>query len=578
LARQRQLTEELGGTFHTVVGDDVVATILEFARSVNGTRIVVGESRRNRFSTALSPSTADLVVRDSGDIDVQVVTHNKASRRIFGPRHRPALRRERLVYGSALAVVAPIVTTIVLRLAPGDIDFAAALVSLVLGVIASALVGGLLPALLAAVISAALADFYFTVPYMSFKIYNLENTLALGLFVVVGAAVAVVVDRSARIASEGAKRRAEADVLAALSAGVLGRKDPLRGLLEQARVTFGMQSAALFERQTEGEGLHPADGMVLVAAVGADPPQSPESADVTTNAGPGLTLALTGRPLSNSDRRVLAAFAGQTAAVLERDRLTAKAADAAVLRESEATRTALLAAVSHDLRTPLAGIKASLETLLDPVIEIDLADRQALLKSAEEATDELIALVANLLDMSRLQTGTIKPVMVPVVIDELVHRALRGQPPGAVIEKVAEDLPLVTTDAGLLERVIANVIENAIRFTPAGETVRLMADEVEERSRRWVEIRIADRGPGVPESSQEDMFRPFERLADGPSGDGVGLGLAVAKGLAEAVGTRLEVEDTPGGGLTIVISIPLDRRSATRKLTLVDVVDEEALQ
>jgi two-component system sensor histidine kinase KdpD len=479
--------------------------------------------------------------------------------------------------GLGIAVVAPIATTFVLRLFPGDVDFASVLVALVLGVIAAALVGGLAPALVAAAISAALADFYFTRPFRSFKVDNIENTVALLLFVIVGMTVAIVVDRSAALAAEGAKRRAEADVLAALSAGILGREDLLHGLLEQARVTFGMQSAALFERREGAELSRRSQRFTVVDAVGTSPPTSPEDADVTTSAGPGLTLALNGRLLSNSDRRVLAAFAAQTAAVLERDRLSAKAADTARLRESESIRNALLAAVSHDLRTPLAGIKASLETLQDPTIAIGPEDRQELLASAQDATNQLIELVSNLLDMSRLQTGAVRPVMVPVVVDELVQRSLRGQPPGAVVDEVAEDLPVVSTDPGLLERVVANVVQNAVRYSPRGQNVRLLADAVSDKDGHRVEIRVVDRGPGVPEASHDEIFRPFRRLNENSGGDGVGLGLAVAKGLAEAVGARLEAEDTPGGGLTIVISIPLVGKPAEQGVTILGVADEEAL-
>ncbi len=554
LAEQRQLTEELGGSFHTVVGDNIAATILEFARSVNGTRIVVGESRRGRISTAIRPSTADLVVRDSGDIDVQVVTHESASHFVLGTAHRSALPHQRLIVGGLLALALPILTTLLLLTVREHVYFSVALVAFVFGVIASALVGGLVPALIASAFSAALADYYFTQPYGSFRINDVENRLAIVLFAAVGITISVVVNRSAAIAAEGAKRRAEADVLAALSAGVLGRKDALKGLLEQAQDTFGMQSAALFERHAVGTTGR--ESVTVVEAVGSSPPTSPELADVTTEAGPGLVLALNGKPLSNSDRRILAAFAGQTAAVLERDRLGARAADAARLRESEAIRNTLLAAISHDLRTPLAGIKAALATLRDPSLDIPAGDQIELLESAEDSTDRLIALVANLLDMTRLQTGALRPVFAPAVVDELVQKVLGDLPDGSVIDEVPEDLPLVTTDQGLLERVLVNVIENAVQHSPAGQPPRVSADCVPEAKGDRIEIRVIDRGPGVPEDQKESIFEPFNRLNTTPEAGGVGLGLAVARGLAEVVGATLDAEDTPGGGLTMVISIP----------------------
>ena len=251
---------------------------------------------------------------------------------------------------------------------------------------------------------------------------------------------------------------------------------------------------------------------------------------------------------------MLDAFAAQAAAVLERNRLEARAADATRLRESDAVRTALLAAVSHDLRTPLAGIKASVATLQDPTIDLPESDRAALLESAAEAADRLDSLLSNLLDLSRIQTGAVRPILEPVSLDEVLQRALRGLPEDAVHDETDEHLPLVVTDAGLLERAVANLVENAVRHSPEGQPVRLCAAVVPDQR---MQLRIVDRGPGVAPDDRERMFKPFQRLGDVPAGSGVGLGLAVARGLAEAVGATLDAEDTPGGGLTMVVSIPV---------------------
>jgi two-component system sensor histidine kinase KdpD len=265
-------------------------------------------------------------------------------------------------------------------------------------------------------------------------------------------------------------------------------------------------------------------------------------------------LALSGAPLPASDRRLLDAFAAQAGAVLERNRLAARAADAVRLKESDGVRTALLAAVSHDLRTPLAGIKASITTLQDPDLELAPGDHDALLSDAAESVDRLDALVSNLLDLSRLQTGSVRPRLEPTSLDEVLQQALRGVPAESVSDETDELLPLLMTDAGLLERSVANLVENAVRHSPEGEPVRLCAAVVPGG---LLQLRIVDRGPGVVESDRSRMFQPFQRLGDVPQGHGVGLGLAVARGLAEAVGAMLEVEDTPGGGLTMVVSVPV---------------------
>ena len=548
IARLRQLTEDLSGTFHTVVGDDVAAAVLDFARSMNGTQVVVGASRRGRLSTALRPSTADDIVRESGEIDVHVVTHERASTGRSSWRRRRVTPARR-VLAWALAPVIPVVVTVGLLPFRDDVSLSTVLLAYLLGVVASSLVGGLLPAVLTSVVASVLANWFFTPPYGELTISQPENAFALVVFVAVGAAVATIVDRSAARAAEAARRGAEANVLASLSAGVLRRGDGVAALLEQARETFARPGAALFETAPDGQS--------RVVEVSGEAPTAIEEAGVAVEAGEGLTLALSGAPLPASDRRVLDAFAAQSAAVLERNRLAARAADAARLAQTDAVRTALLTAVSHDLRTPLAGIKASVATLRDPQLDLGAQDRRTLLDSAAEEADRLEALLTNLLDLSRLQTGAVSPVMSPTSLDEVVHRSLRAVPGDLVVDETGDSLPLVRTDAGLLERVVANLVENAVRYSPAGDPVRLTAAVVPGDR---LELRVVDRGPGVPDHDKPRIFTAFQRLGDAPAGNGVGLGLAVARGLADAVGATLDAEDTPGGGLTMVVGLPLAAR------------------
>jgi len=547
IARLRQLVEDLGGTFHTVVGDDIATAVLEFARSVNGTQVVVGVSRRGLLSRALRPSTADLIVRDSHDIDVHVVTHDSETSRGSHDRVR-RVRGARTTWAWLLAVALPLIVTALLHPIRESLTLSTILLAYLLGVVLSSLVGGLPPAVVTAVEASLLANYYFVPPVGTFTIAEPENAFAIAVFVGVGAIVATIVDRSAARASEAARRGAEANVLASLSAGVLRRRDGVRALLDQARETFGMTSAALFET-TPGSTT-----TSVIEVSGDNPPTSPDRADVAVDAGPGLTLALSGAPLAASDRRILDAFAAQAGAVLERNRLAVKADDAKRLRESDAVRTALLAAVSHDLRTPLAGIKASITTLEDPGLKLSEADRAALLHDAAESADRLDSLVSNLLDLSRIQTGAVRPRLEPTSLDEVLQRALRGVPDDAVDDETDDTVPLIVTDAGLLERSVANLVENAVRHSPADHPVRLCAAVVPGGS---LQLRIVDRGPGVSEGDRDRMFQPFQRLGDVPAGNGVGLGLAVARGLAEAVGATLDAEDTPGGGLTMVLSLPL---------------------
>jgi len=547
VARLRQLTEDLGGSFHTVVGEDVAVAVLDFARSVNGTQVVVGASRRSRLSNALRPSTADDIVRESGDIDVHVVSHERAGRTRPGDR-RPRRIRSRRVWSWILAPVIPIVLTLALLPFRDALSLSTVLLAFLLGVVATSLVGGLLPAIGTAVVAGLLVNFYFVAPVGTFTIAEPENAFAIVTFVIVGSVVATIVDRSAALSQEAARRRAEANVLASLSVGVLGRGNGVKALLDQACETFGMRSAALFESSVSDRA------MVVVEVSGDMPPRAVEVADVVVDAGPGLVMALSGSPLPASDRRMLDAFAAQAAAVLERNRLTARAADATRLRESDSVRTALIAAVSHDLRTPLAGIKASLSTLQDPALALPATDQIALLENAAEAADRLDALLSNLLDLSRIQAGAVRPILEPVSLDEVLQQALRGVSDESVSDETDESLPLVLTDSGLLERAVANLVENAVRHSPPNTPVRVCAAVVPAGS---LQLRIIDQGSGVEEADKLRMFMPFQRLGDAPDGSGVGLGLAVAQGLSQAVGATLEAEDTPGGGLTMVMSIPL---------------------
>ncbi|MEP6559475.1 MAG: DUF4118 domain-containing protein [Nakamurella sp.] len=560
IAKQRLLVENLGGSLQLVVGDDIAATVLEFARTVNATQIVVGASRHGRFAQLVRPSTSNAIVRGSGDIDVYVVTHQRAARsRSWTPQGRlggaawPWLAAV-LIPGALGAVLAPL---------RHDLALSTVLLIFLLGVLANALIGGVLPAALAALIAGLLANLLFTPPYGSLTISQPENAFALVVFVVVGVTVASVVDRSAGRAIAAARGRAEAQLIAAVATSVVDAADPVHAVLEQARAGFAMTSVALWSTSAGGPGADRPGAARMVSIAGADLPKmgsgaiDPDDADVSVGVGSDWLLALYGRPLSAADRKLAEVFAAQAVLAVERARLTLEAEQGEQLRQADRVMTAVLAALSHDLRTPLATIKASVSSLRDRSIEWTEEDQVELLAATDEAADRLDDLLANLLDLSRLQTGVLVPLRRAVSVDEVVHRALIGIPFGRIRDSMPDDLPLVDTDAGLLERVIANITANAVRHSPDGGTVRLMAGEISDDQGRRVQIRIADNGPGVAQDDRETMFAPFQRLGDVPSGSGLGLGLAVARGLAEAVDATIEVEDTPGGGLTMIVTVPV---------------------
>ena len=265
-------------------------------------------------------------------------------------------------------------------------------------------------------------------------------------------------------------------------------------------------------------------------------------------------LVLVGRAVETAaDNRILDAFAQEIASSLAREELEAEASEAGALAAAGDLRTAILSAVSHDLRTPLSGIKASVTSLLQDDVPWTHEETHEFLVTIDEETDRLNALVGNLLDMSRLQAGSLDVSLTAVGVDEVIPGALASIGPRAagVDVDVDETHPRVLADPGLLERALANVIVNALNHSPAGARVRVVAGAAGDA----VDVRVVDRGPGVPAGARERIFLPFQRLGDAGSGEGVGLGLAVAKGFVEAIGGEVEIEDTPGGGLTMVIRL-----------------------
>jgi two-component system sensor histidine kinase KdpD len=239
--------------------------------------------------------------------------------------------------------------------------------------------------------------------------------------------------------------------------------------------------------------------------------------------------------------------------ILERIRLTQAAAAAVPIAAGDRMRTALLAAVGHDLRTPLAAAKAAVTSLRSGDIRWSRRDHDELLATADESLDQLARLVDNLLDMSRLQAGALSVVRRPVALDDVVPLALDnlGLIGRAVVTDVPADLPDVLADPGLLERVIANLVANALRYCPPQTPPVVTGSSLGER----VELRVIDRGPGIPAAQLDKVFTPFQRLGDTDNTTGVGLGLALSRGLTEVMGGTLTPEETPGGGLTMVVSL-----------------------
>ncbi|GAB4055847.1 sensor histidine kinase [Catellatospora paridis] len=558
LARQRILVESMGGTYHQVIGTDVPKALLDFARGVNATQLVLGASRRGRFAQILSQGVGVSTIVESGTIDVHLVTHGEAGRGRFGGPAGTALSAHRRLAGYALAALGlPLLTLLLHQF--GDLDLGTDILLFLAAVVGVALIGGKWPAVVAALGGSGLLNYFFVPPVGRWTITDRENLLALTVFVVVAIAVSATVDAAARRTREAALAGAEAQTLATVAGSVLRGDRPLTALLERLQETFGLESVTLLEaREGTGHGperRHEVGSWRVVATIGGQPCFAPNEADTDVPVSDDLTLVLRGQPLAAADRRILEAFASQAALALRHERLAEQAAAALPLAAADRMRTALLAAVSHDLRTPLASAKAAVDSLVSDEIDFDEADRVELLATAAESLDRLHRLVENLLDMSRLQAGVLGVAPRPMGFEEVVPHALDelGDSGRTVRMRIPADLPAVSADPGLLERVLVNVIGNALRYSPPARPPLVKASAHAGR----VELRIVDHGPGIPEAEWDRVFLPFQRSGDRSNDTGVGLGLALARGLSEAMDGTLVPEVTPGGGLTMVLSLPV---------------------
>lgn len=554
LEDQRRAVAGLGGEYHALAGNDVAQALLDYARSVQATHILVGQSRR-RITGLFRGSVEARVVRDAGDIDVQVVPRDPAAR---PPRRaRTELGRGRTLAGFALAAILP--AGLQLLLAVLDHSVATAVLVQLAGAVAVALVGGLWPAVAGALWSSLLVNYFSTPPVGDLAIHDPQDVLALGVFVGVSVAVAGVVDGSARRSKEAALARAEAATLADLALGASRSEDTLQALLSESLSVFGVSGAAVVTAATDP----PQSGWELVAGAGDIPgwDEGPEGSAARTaeELGSRTWLLLFGREIPRAERRLVDAFGVHVRARLERRQLEASRLEISRLAEGNAMRTAILRAVSHDLRTPLAGIKLAAGGLLQDGVGYGPEERRELLETIDECSDRLDGLVGNLLDMSRITAQSVEPLLEPVRWRAAVDHALRTCPAGAVTVALPVNMPAVEADPGLLERAIANIVENALKYAPgAGITISgTPMQQAGPGGHPAGELRIIDHGPGVPARKVVEMFQPFQRLGDADQGTGIGLGLAVAQGFVQAMRGSLDAEETPGGGLTMVIRLPL---------------------
>lgn len=402
IAAQRRLVKELGGTFHAVAGDDVGEAILDFARGVNATQIVIGTSRHGALRGRFSRGIGEAVAAGAGDIDVHLVGHRAVavSRRRPGPR---SLSRRRRFGGWLLAVLGVVALSLLLVPTRGAHDLPLEVLLYLALTVGCALLGGVWPSVVCAIGSSLVINWFFTDPVGTLTISSPQNALALLVFVVVAVSVASVVHLAARRTRQAVEAQHESRTLATLASSLISASDPVTALLDEALTTFAMRGAALVTREGVREPWQVVGqtGEFTVDGIGAAAVRA--TVDETTD------LVLLGPVLPADEQGLVSAFATHAASVLTRRRLLAEAGQAKGLAREGRARTALLAAVSHDLRTPLAGIKAAVSSLRQDDVTFSPEDEAELLRTVEESADRLDVLIGNLLDMSRLQTGAITP-------------------------------------------------------------------------------------------------------------------------------------------------------------------------
>ena len=461
-------------------------------------------------------------------------------------RHAPrqSLGRRRQLAGLALALGGLPLLTLLLDHTRSSLSVEGEVLVYLLAVVVIAVVGGILPALLSAVAAALLINYYFVSPLHTLEVKHPDQAVALAVFVAVAAVVSGTVELATRRARAAEDASRQAETLSELAGADLDEHETLKTILERARRTFEMEAVLLKARD------HPDGEWHDVERAGWTTEQ-PLRFDVPI--GRNLRLVGRGPALFAEDQRVLNAFASAAQTAYEGRRLSKQAREAEGLAVVDRQRTALLAAVGHDLRTPLAGIKAAVGTLRQTDVEWSAGDRDELLETIEESADRLTGIVANLLDASRLEAGAVTARAEPVALDQVVNAAVLAVPGAADVTEidVPDDLPLVRADAGLLERVLVNLVDNAVRHGDGKVEISAVAGDSSAK------LAVVDHGPGVPAARRNRLFEPFQRTGEHGADGGLGLGLAVAKGFTEAMGGALVADGSAGGGLTMRLRLPL---------------------
>ncbi|MFB7012598.1 MULTISPECIES: DUF4118 domain-containing protein [unclassified Streptomyces] len=549
LDAQHVLLESLGGSYHQTTGEDVVDALLQFAEAENVTQIVLGASRHGRLASFLRAGVGERTIKASGPVDVHIVTHEEAvgpaALRLPHPSRGMGPRR----YWSALAgavVLLPALTLLLTSTAlRGRLGLSSDLVIYLLAVVAIALVGGLYPALFAALAAALLADYYFTAPVHSLVTERPDEIAALVVFVATAALVGTAAGAAAQRTHQAVRATSEARALSRLAAAMMRGQD-LPALVEQIREYFGLAAISLLERDPDAS---PVPRWYVVASAGERPPERPYEADVESPVDDDLTLVGRGAGLSTQDQRVLAACAAELGLSHARGRIAGSSGGADTFAAAERTRASLLLAAGRDLPGPLHTAEEALVRLRhrradEPAPE----EEQQLLEAARAAVHRAAQLVTDLHDVSRLHAGALDLYLRPVDLNEVLGVVLDDLGPGghSIDVRLPEQLPDVIADAALLTRALTALGADALRHSPPDRPPVFTAEVRGDR----LEIRVQD---GTP-----DRGRKPGAAVSRASGAGAGsLALRLSRDLAEAMDGVLETSaEEAGAAFSATLTLP----------------------
>ena len=538
LSAARVQVESLGGSLHEIADEDPARAIVEFARTQGATQLVLGNGRSSRRRRGLAVRVLAL----ASGVDVHVVPHDEAGDAPPTRRRRSTFSGNRRLIGVGVAVVVLPLMTIALSQIHATSPFSVVFPCYLIAVVAVTWVGGWPVGVASAVAATLLENYYFVPPTHTLSVYRSADGAALVVFLVFSLGASAIASAFARRSEQASRARAEAEILTRAAATVAVSPVDLAPVLDSLRTVLGLDRLAIERR--EGAG------WVEELAVGASAPSPRAGSRIAL--GEDRCLAVSGPPLDHEDHLTVSVFAGRLAEAYQATALREEASALQALAEVDALRTGLLRAVSHDLRTPLAAVRANVSSLLLEDVEWSAADQRAILELIDRDIQRLTRLIADLLDAGRLEAGVVVPRLSEVALDDLLAGALETiDLCGRRLDiRIPDDLPLLRTDPDLVERALANVVANACSFSPSGEVVRIQAAIAPGR----IQVVISDRGPGIPRADRAEAIEPFRRLVD--SGMGTGLGLSVAHGFLGVLGGSLLLDETPGGGLTVVLEIP----------------------